>query len=191
LAAAGEGAGELDTGHLWPAGVYRQPYQPETARYGGSGLMGESESLFHVSSELALGFLRLCPPERARSGLGVVATRAALDVLADDDRRLRVCRRAAAGWRQWWQRAGGEELPRSPGESPPPGTAPAPVRRWVAGLRAALPRWQDEAGEEEAERILQSHIHMLHNRLGLSVAQEQAHYLALAAPPVPASAVPT
>jgi hypothetical protein len=40
--------------------------------------------------------------------------------------------------------------------------------------------WRTETGEDVAERILHSHVHMLHNRLGLSVGQERNHYLVLA-----------
>ncbi len=180
LAGAGEGSGPLATGELWPAGVYRQRYVPEGARYGGADLMAESESLFHRSSHLALAFLRLEPPEAARCGLGLRATQAALGVVTDERRRYRLCRQAAAAWGDWVDQAG-------LGESPAPttlrlrmGRTPPPVESWAEQLARALARWREARGEEQAERILLAHIHMLHNRLGLSVVQERNHYVALA-----------
>jgi hypothetical protein len=142
--------------------------------------MAVSESLFQTASEVALGFCCLSPPEAARSGLGLRATWAALAVL-DDDRRLGFCRRAAAGWQSWITAGGGigayrvAALPA--GFDTPP---PAPVRRWVDQLGRALPVWRGSQPPATAERILQAHIHLLHNRLGLSVIQERNHYLALA-----------
>ncbi len=181
LAAAGEGGRELDTGELWPAGVYRQRYQPEVARYGGAALIAESEALFQRSSELALAFLRLDPPESARSGLGLRATQAALAVVGGEEERRRLCQRAAAGWQAWADRAGVGKLPAASYQAPTEvRDPPAPVTRWAGQLGRSMTTWRAEVGEEMAERILQSHIHMLHNRLGLNVAQEQIHYRALA-----------
>jgi hypothetical protein len=58
--------------------------------------------------------------------------------------------------------------------------APAPVTRWADRLGSTMEHWLVSAGQDGAERILVSHIHMLHNRLGLSVAQESTHYRVLA-----------
>ncbi|MDQ1365084.1 MAG: hypothetical protein QOE57_1126 [Acidimicrobiaceae bacterium] len=180
LAAAGEGGRPLDPGELWPAGVYRQPYRPEIDRYGGPNLLALSESLFFQASQLALAFIRLRPPEGARSGLGLRATRSALDVLADDDERLRFCRRAASGWQSWAEQAGAGEIPAPPPLAGLEGPAPGPVRRWSDQVSRAMTRWRGAMPEEAAARLLHAHIHMLHNRLGLSVGQECHHYLALA-----------
>lgn len=181
LAAAGEEGRRLDIGRLWPCGVYRQRYQPEVSRYGGPTLLPTSEELFAEASALALAFLQRDPPETARSGLGLRATGAALEVLDDDDHRLRFCQRAAAGWQGWADRAsgsGGLPVVAPPGRSDAP--MPAPVQRWADRLGHAMARWRAVAGESEAERILHSHVHMLHNRLGLSVGQEWINYAALA-----------
>lgn len=181
LAAAGEGGPPLEIGDLWPEGVYRRPYQPEIERYGGARLLAQSEALFETSSELALAFLRRNPPEGARCGLGLCAVQAALDALGDLDHRRRFCRRAADGWQTWAARGGGGGPEVTVLPSRLDGRIPAPVRRWADQLMAAMSIWRDETSEEGAERILHSHIHMLHNRLGLSVARERNHYLVLAA----------
>lgn len=179
LAAAGEGGQPLALGQLWAPGVYRQPYLPETERYGGQTLVARSEALFQESSELAVAFLRRDPPDAARSGLGLCATQAALEALGDVDRRRRFCRRASDGWRQWAGPGGAESasLPERP-----EGRIPAPVQRWADQLQAAMAIWRAETTEDKAERLLHSHVHMLHNRLGLSIGQERNHYLVLAGP---------
>ena len=179
LAAAGEGGHVLDVGELWPPGVYQHLYQPEFDRYGGAGLLAQSERLFQAASELALGFLRLDPPEAARRGLGLRATQAALAALADDQGRRRFCLRAAAGWQAWAGRR--QEAEGGWTKSLAPAVAlPAPVQRWSDQVNSAMTRWRRATNEEQAQRILHAHIHMLHNRLGLSVGQEQNHYRALA-----------
>ena len=43
-----------------------------------------------------------------------------------------------------------------------------------------MQQWRRATTDERAEQILRSHIHMLHNRLGLSVGQEHNHYVVLA-----------
>ena len=193
LAAAGEGGEALEVGELRPAGVYRRPYRPEADRFGGLGLLALSESLFQVSSELSLAFLRRHPPESARSGLAFQATRAALGVLGDEERRRAFCRRARAGWQAWASRA--EGVGKDPARlvvpplrgialPSPLGALPPPVRRWVEQLGGAMGTWRHELGEARAQRILHSHIHLLHNRLGLSVGQESNHYWVLAEAPV-------
>lgn len=179
LAMAGEGGRGLPLGRLRPPGVYRERYWPEHARYGGPALLPVSEALFEEASELALSFVALEPPEAARSGLGLRATQAALGVLADDGQRLRFCRRAAAAWEAWAGLGNGGQRAAPPPRERLGGTAPAPVRRWVTQLESAMTLWRGAVGEDEAERILHAHIHMLHNRLGLSVAQECRHYQAL------------
>ena len=189
LAMAGEGGRCLPLGRLRHPGVYRERYWPEHARYGGAGLLPESEALFEEASELALSFMALEPSEAARSGLGLRATEAALGVLPDDDRRLRFCRRAAAAWQAWAGGENGGEMPVPPPRGRLGGPAPAPVRRWVNQLEPAMMLWREAVGEEEAQRILHAHIHMLHNRLGLSVAQECRHYRALSEALYPVAAV--
>jgi hypothetical protein len=180
LAAAGEGGRALDPGCLLPPGVYRHRYRPEVARYGGPGLLPLSEVLFEEASQMALAFIALDPPESARSGLGLRATWAALDALADDDERVRFCRRAVTGWQEWGRSGGAGDIPAAPVPGRPDGPAPAPVRRWADQLGQAMGRWRVATGEQAAQRILRSHIHMLHNRLGLSVGHEWMHYRALA-----------
>jgi hypothetical protein len=178
LAAAGEGGGPLDLGELWPPGAYRRPYRPEVDRYGGRGLLAESESLFEEASELALAFIRRNPPEAARAGLGLRATWAALDAVAED-RRQRFCRQAAVNWQAW---AAPGELGKGPAVPPPArpeGHLPAPLRKWSDRLEPAMAVWRAMLTEAAAERILQAHIHMLHNRLGLTIGQECDHYAAL------------
>lgn len=184
LAAAGEGGGTIAVGVLWPAGVYRQPYVPEPDRYGGKDLLRVSESLFVSSSELVLAFASRRPPPGARAGLALQATAAAVQVLPEEDQRLGFCQRSGAGWRAW----AGLDDDRRPvvavtdelaGRIRAPSTT-GPVRRWVDGLAPAFRAWRDAGPDGLAERILHSHIHMLHNRLGLSIAHELAHYQTIA-----------
>jgi hypothetical protein len=181
VAAAGEGGRRLDVGTLCPAGVYRCRYEAEMDRFGGPRLMAESEALFQAASELVLAFCRLAAPEPARSGLGLRATWAALELL-DWDRRLAFCQRAARDWQAWAEPGGG--LGRY---SPPPladgvdGPAPAPVQRWVWRLEQAMVNWEAALPPAEVDRILHAHLHLLHNRLGLGVVHECNHYVALAA----------
>jgi hypothetical protein len=182
LAAAGEGGQALEVGDLWPRGVYRHPYQPEVDRYGGAALLASSESLFQTASSLALAFVRRQAPESARCGLGLQATRAALGVLGDDERRRSFCRGVGAGWQAWAARGGATDQGKDPAPvaaSPREGHLASPVRRWADQLRSSMTLWRDATSETGAERILQSHVHMLHNRLGLSVSQEHTHYRAL------------
>ncbi|MGH9126024.1 MAG: thiopeptide-type bacteriocin biosynthesis protein [Acidimicrobiales bacterium] len=184
LAAAGEAGRAIDIGELRSPGVYDRRYEPEFDRYGGAPLLAVSESLFAVSSQLSLAFLRRHPSEAARSGLGLQATRAALSVVGDDERRRGFCRRAGAGWQAWAARA---DATTTMGKFPPPLSPrhaevaiPTPVRQWVDHLAAAMDRWRRGIGEENAQRILYSHIHLLHNRLGLGVGHEFRHYQTLA-----------
>lgn len=182
LAAAGEGGQALEVGNLWPPGVYRRPYQPEVERYGGASLLASSESLFHTASSLALAFVCRDAPEAARCGLGLQATRAALGVLGNDERRGAFCRSAGAAWQAWAARAGATgqgKYPAPVATSPREGNVAPPVRRWADQLRSSMTLWREASSDTVAERILQSHVHMLHNRLGLSVSQEHTHYRAL------------
>jgi hypothetical protein len=185
LAAAGEGGQALEVGNLWPPGVYSQAYHPELDRYGGAPLLASSEALFQTASSLALAFVGRQAPEGARCGLGFQATRAALGVLGDAERRGAFCRRAGAGWQAWAARggaAGQGKYPAPVAASPREGHLAPPVRRWVDQLRSSMTLWRDATSETVAEQILQSHVHMLHNRLGLSVSQEHTHYRALESP---------
>lgn len=179
LAAAGEGGGPLDLGELSPPGVYRRAYRPEVVRYGGADLLAESETLFEEASELALAFLRLNPPEAARAGLGLRATWAALGAIAEQDRH-RFCRQAAEHWQAWAADGDLGKIPAPPARGRLEGQLPPPVRRWSDRLGHAMTAWRGQLPAAQSERILQAHLHMLHNRLGLSIGQERNHYLALA-----------
>ena len=120
------------------------------------------------------------PPEAARYGLGLRATWAAIE------------------WSP--KSAGGAVLPPPAAvrRTGPPRAAraesPAPPalrlrrarrrRRSGDGSTSSARRWTNgERGARNGERIFLAHIHMLHNRLGLSVVQERNHYQALAAAP--------
>ena len=179
LAGAGEGGGPLDAGELRPAGVYRQPYQPEADRYGGADLLARSEALFHQASQLALGV----PPARSARSRPVGPRPAGHPGGARHPGRRRPTPAVLPVGGGGLAGLGGQVRR---GESP----APRPWAGWRAGPgagpavgRPAGPGNDDLAGREGhggGERILHAHIHMLHNRLGLSVVQERNHYLALA-----------
>lgn len=194
LAAAGEGGVPVEERELLPPGVHPSPYVPEEERYGGAAHMAASEALFGTSSELCLAFLRARPSDRARSALALRAVACAASLL--DAPRFAAF--GAASWREWAGRAGypeaalravdaecaaGAERLAAAGRDPLAEGA-------AAGVRGPLRAWRDSLAENVVERhdpadprtarVVFSHVHMLHNRLGLSTLDELRGYLLLA-----------
>ncbi|MEW1633393.1 thiopeptide-type bacteriocin biosynthesis protein [Streptomyces sp. NPDC093801] len=192
LAAAGEGGVPVEERELLAPGVYGSVYVPEYDRYGGAGLIAVSEDLFGTSSELCLAFLRTRPSDRARTALALRATAAAASVL---DAGL-FAAFGAGSWSDWALRAGypQEVLTALEAECVIAAdrltadghdlmaratTSPGPLRSWRAALSEAVAGQLGAAGTYTA-RIVFSHVHMLHNRLGLGTLDELRSYLLLA-----------
>ncbi|MEV6727611.1 thiopeptide-type bacteriocin biosynthesis protein [Streptomyces sp. NPDC051364] len=192
LATAGEGGVPVEERDLMPPGVYESPYVPEYERYGGASVIAVSEALFGTSSELCLAFLRTRPSDRARTALALRATAVAASVLEASA----FTAFGATSWNDWAGRAGYPAAALSALEAEcvlaadrltadghdliaRVAAAPGPLRAWQAALsEAAL----HQLGPEQVytARIVFSHVHMLHNRLGLSTLDELRSYLLLA-----------
>ncbi|MFJ8161779.1 thiopeptide-type bacteriocin biosynthesis protein [Streptomyces sp. NPDC096136] len=192
LSTAGEGGVPVEERDLLAPGVYESPYSPEYERYGGAHLIAASEDLFGTSSELCLAFLRTRPSERARTALALRATAVAASVLESGP----FAAFGASSWSDWALRAGYPQQMLSGLEADcviaadrltadghdligRAATAPGPLISWQRALSQAV------AGELGAEgtytaRIVFSHVHMLHNRLGLGTLDELRSYLLLA-----------
>ncbi|MFE5538774.1 thiopeptide-type bacteriocin biosynthesis protein [Streptomyces sp. NPDC056492] len=191
LATAGEGGVPVEDLDLLPPGVYENQYVPEYERYGGASLIAVSEALFGTSSELCLAFLRTRPSDRARTALALRATAVAASVL--DAPRFTAF--GATSWNDWAGRAGypaaalsaleaecvlaADRLTAEGHDLLARAAAPGPLRSWHAALSEAV---LHQLGPEQVytARILFSHVHMLHNRLGLSTLDELRSYLLLA-----------
>ncbi|MFG2666387.1 thiopeptide-type bacteriocin biosynthesis protein [Streptomyces sp. NPDC048387] len=192
LATAGEGGVPVEERELLAPGVYPSTYAPEFERYGGPALIEVSEDLFGTSSELCLAFLRTRPSDRARTALALRATAVAASVL---DAGL-FAAFGAGSWSDWALRAGypqevltgleaecvvaadrlaaeGHDLVARATSSP------GPLRAWRTALARAVAGPLGAEGTYTA-RIVFSHVHMLHNRLGLGTLDELRSYLLLA-----------
>ncbi|MFF1406361.1 thiopeptide-type bacteriocin biosynthesis protein [Streptomyces sp. NPDC058294] len=201
LAAAGELgrplAGAADAAPL-PPGVHRAVYEPEYERYGVGDLMALSEDLFTLSSGLALAFLTRSPDRRARAALALRATAAALHALPSSQ-RLDFCAQAMASWRAWLLRLGHrpQEIEQATARAGDLTTLPeqtqlrlaqyleapepaGPLAAWAQALADAAGVWE-RAPRLAPGRVLFSHVHMLHNRLGLGVLDELATHGRLSA----------
>ncbi|MEV4613098.1 lantibiotic dehydratase C-terminal domain-containing protein [Kitasatospora sp. NPDC049258] len=176
LARTGEGTGALDPGTLRPPGVVRARYEPETDRYGGAGLLGLSEQLFHLSSGVAL---RACLAPRGRQqvfGQTLAATAVTASALPRAEIRpfLESVRDGWESWARSYVRDGGPTRP--PGGDADDGAGGggpeadrlraqaeqlrsavpellrlmgepgAPWDTWADPLRAALPVWSTAPG---------------------------------------------
>lgn len=200
LAAAGEQGRALAVEPLRPPGVHRAAYEPEIDRYAGAALMPLSESLFSLSSRIALTVLRTTSdtPARIKIALGVIASAAV--ALGDPAQVRDFCRRGAESWRTWSARLGFperrlvhvERAARRNAERLAPsvntlirGSAAGRLRPWAEALSDAVPQWRAArrpGARSPTERgVLFSHVHMFHNRLGMDSLQEMHNYASLAA----------
>lgn len=208
LAEAGEGAGPLAVEPLRPPGVHRAVYEPELSRYQGPQHMARSEALFQLSSRITAGLLSAGagPGTRAAAALQATAiAMAALDGGPEEARRF--IEGATSAWRGWADGLGrtgpararveqvaGENARRLTAAGGWPGAAGngRPWRLWAEGLGAAVPVWRGPEGSaQRARRVVHAHVHMFHNRLGLTGQGELLSYLTLARaleqPPLPAA----
>ncbi|MEV6434356.1 thiopeptide-type bacteriocin biosynthesis protein [Streptomyces anulatus] len=178
------------TGMLEP-GVHRFAYHPEHERYGGRELMPETEQLFDLSSRLVLAFLRREPSTGARALLALRATVCAARALGDDpaeeaafyDHGLRAWRTWTAGYgyteRQLDELYGAARPTDELRAKTAGGDTPGPLAPWQAALTGLSDRIRRQTPLHPAQ-VTVSHIHMLHNRLGLRAVEEYQTYARLA-----------
>jgi thiopeptide-type bacteriocin biosynthesis protein len=187
--AAGERGTDRVVHELLPPGVYRARYEPEYDRYGGAGLMPRTERLFQLSSELAVGMLpHLSSPGR-RAALALRATMSAAAALGDATEPAAFYAHGLAAWRARARDLGlpGEQvdlLGRQAGAAGAAGSGVDPTDHGVFGpwhaAVAALVAEIRRTGGDHPGRIVSSHVHMFHNRLGLGVLEELRTYAWLA-----------
>lgn len=181
-----------------PQGTLREiPYEPELARYGGAAALPISEDLFAASSALALDLIAARPPGGARQSAGLLLTCVALAAATPDGASLLAFLQQM---KRTWRAILGDvaALEREARQIPLAqrqryldliahlqngGAAPAgATRQWWQQLRDATARWRALGGQcpLSVAALLDSHIHMMNNRLGLSPAVEYwfAHLLA-------------
>ncbi|MFJ8248811.1 thiopeptide-type bacteriocin biosynthesis protein [Streptomyces sp. NPDC094466] len=193
------------TGMLEP-GVHRFAYHPEYERYGGRELMPESERLFELSSRLVLAFLRREPSTGARALLALRATVCAARALGDDpaekaafyDHGLRAWRTWAVGYGYAERQL--DELYRAARPTDElrakatGGDTGGPLVPWQEALTGLSDRIRRETPLHPAQVTI-SHVHMLHNRLGLRTVEEYQTYARLArlfpVPPAPDGVPPS
>ncbi len=192
------------------SGVYQDTYMPETERYGGPALMPATERLFQLSSELVRAFLPRLPDSRSRSAMALRAAMSAGTALGGPADQAMFYARGLDALRQMAGagfRLSPEQLDRlcgsgaGPGRRPataPPAVDPAqhgPFGSWHTLLCDLAERVRTEGTAEHPGEIFFSHVHMLHNRLGLTMAEELQTYARLVhlfpfAEPGTADAVP-
>ncbi|WP_217142850.1 thiopeptide-type bacteriocin biosynthesis protein [Streptomyces sp. AC627_RSS907] len=183
LAAAGETGANATVRDLLPPGVHRAVYEPEYERYGGPALMPAAESLFHLSSELVLGLVPSTADESRRSRLALRGTLSAAVALGDPAERAPYFARGLDAWRAWASDAGHpaalvdrvthvEQDPATVRVTP---GAHGPFADWHAALAAHAADVR-RATPLHPGMLLFSHVHMLHNRLGLSLLEELRTY---------------
>lgn len=187
-AAVGDGRGSIDAGILRFPGVYREHYEPEYFKYGGTSLIELSESLFHHSSRLSVALLRTYAEPQGGVGnvVGLNVLLTGLAALGEDLRRLqRFAERARDHWALIAEavllasgveelsasaRATGDSLARQPDRLLSLIRSPSgALGSWTAALREAMRPWQSDP---DPDRFLISHLHMFCNRLGIYILSE-------------------
>ncbi|MFC9395532.1 thiopeptide-type bacteriocin biosynthesis protein [Streptomyces sp. NPDC057027] len=177
-------------------GSYPDTYVPETERYGGPALMPATERLFQLSSELVRAFLPRLPDSRSRSAMALRAAMSAGTALGGPADQALFYRHGLDAWRQMVGagfRLSAEQLDRLCGtgwadagagqhRTAPPAVDPAqhgPFGSWHTLLCDLADRIRTEGTVEHPGEVFFSHVHMLHNRLGLTVAEELQTYARL------------
>lgn len=184
--------------HGWIASGEVEPrdYEAETERYGGPAGLAISENLFQASSRVALAAIQARPDPQQRL---LVALQLLLGLLQaielpdlDAVAWLRGCVNAwpqtgLVSAEQAWHTCNAAEREflaktdswlklRAARTSDPGARGPNLVSYWVEAVREAFRRYR--AAETDGKltapplAILRSQLHMLHNRLGLTVAEE-------------------
>lgn len=176
--------------------VVRSTYEPETGRYGGPAGLAASEELFTLSSRIAVGILAAADRRQALLiGFDLILIALAVSEPEDLD-AVRSVRGYFAAWdflqesvtdgqaaleraeqlyetsrKQWnGRRARLDEVVTAQPDST--------HGRWKSGLRDTLGQLRDQeaagVSATDRRRILWSLVHMMNNRLGLTVADERA-----------------
>ncbi|MFJ3406195.1 thiopeptide-type bacteriocin biosynthesis protein [Promicromonospora sp. NPDC090134] len=175
--------------------VVEAAYVPETDRYGGPEALALCEEQFGVSSDLALALLRATPAADTRRAVAVDLMLLALDALdLDPLTAVRAARGYFAGWDFTSESPSDGASARAAAEAvywaaparwdarPALVSAAASGPRsthqvWSGSLRPLVARLRtladDGALRNAPERIVWSLVHMMNNRLGLSVWDER------------------
>ncbi|WP_051718087.1 thiopeptide-type bacteriocin biosynthesis protein [Streptomyces megasporus] len=186
LAAAGELEAGTPVEDLTPPGVHRRSYEPEYERYGGRDLMPAAERLFQLSSELVAGLLPRLPDQRSRVLAALRATMAAAAALGDAGEQAAYYAHAYLIWRQWGAAFGygREQLDQLCGVGRG-GTVrirmPDDHGPFAGWHRALAEHARDVRRDTDTHpgRLVFSHVHMFHNRLGLTLVEELQTYARL------------
>jgi thiopeptide-type bacteriocin biosynthesis protein len=198
LATAGEQGNVLPVEALHAAGVYRSAYEPELDRYGGAGLMPMTEQLFELSSRAVLDMLHQAPGLWTRADWAATAIAAAALALSGPEIRRAFCAHGVEFWRDYCANLGFpakviDQVIRSGERNGDRLTKQSavlfrraergPVEAWAHAIRRAVPAWRESlplpGGRATALSVLASHVHMVHNRLGLVPHEEMFNYVSL------------
>lgn len=195
--ARGETGENRRVGALRPPGVHVAAYEPELERYGGPAVMDASEELFARSSELVVRLLPQLPDLGARRQAALRLTEAAARSVGPQVARSVFHEIGRRSWAAWAASYGYEPTlvarVAAVGAAPSP-TAFADLPGWARGWHddvATLAGTLTTAGVPLPGTVVSSHVHMTHNRLGLTILDELRTYAVLAATfPAPAGSVP-
>jgi thiopeptide-type bacteriocin biosynthesis protein len=182
--AAGERGTDRVVRELLPPGVHRARYEPEYDRYGGRDLMERTERLFELSSELVIALLPRLSGAGTRAAAALRATLSAAAALGDATEQAAFYARGLAAWRGMaagyglpderidllcrQANAAGANSHADPGDHGPFGMWHSAIATLAGELR--------RDGPEHPGRIVTSHVHMFHNRLGLGPLEELRTY---------------
>ncbi len=186
--AAGEQGPDARVRPLLAPGVHPAPYEPEVERYGGPALLADSEALFQTSSEAVLGYLasgRGGEPPVPRTAVAARATAVAAAVLGGAGERAAYHAHGVRAWSEWALLSGHPQAAVDAAsavgpDAPAVPDAPGPFAPWQRGLAALAARVRAETPHHPGG-LVSSHVHMLHNRLGLTLLDELRTYAWLAA----------
>ncbi len=181
---------------LLPQGVHPAAYEPESDRYGGAELMPRTERLFQLSSELVRAMTPHAQSQARRSVMALRATLSAAASFGDATEQAHYFARGVESWSSYAADYGHsrEQLEQICHISD---EVAAVGRKFDSAEHGPFAGWHRALAElsEEVRRstsrhpgeIVSSHVHMLHNRLGLRMHEELRTYAWLARlHPVPA-----
>jgi thiopeptide-type bacteriocin biosynthesis protein len=189
LAAAGDRTDGAVTETLLPPGVHRAEYRPEDERYGGRALMPAAESLFRLSSELAVAIVRGSSSPRARMVAALRATHAAGQALGGTGEASAFYSLGTDAWRSMVGSGFGATAEQLDAWCAADAADARAAELLTAAGHGPYTDWHDALAEhaglvrQRSElhpgRVLFSHVHMLHNRIGLSLVDEMRTYARL------------
>lgn len=172
---------------LRPPGVHVAQYEPELERYGGPEMMAASEDLFTRSTDLVVRLLPHLPDLAARRRTALRLTEIAARPLGPEAARAVFHEIGRRSWAAWAASYGYDAATTDRVAS----VADAPVPEAFAGTPGWAKGWHDDVtglvatltgvGMALPGTVVSSHIHMTHNRLGLTILDELRTYAVLAA----------